>query len=54
VITKTVYRVTRWTTYLGSSAILLQAGGCSPTLEWIQTGLLGGIAGGLYVLVRNV
>jgi hypothetical protein len=39
---------------LASGAVVLQATGCDTTLQFLQTGLLGGITGLLYYLSRNV
>ncbi len=47
-------RVWRWLALLASGAVVLQAGGCDLTLQFIQTGLLGAIAGITYFLARNV
>ena len=47
-------RYARWLMLIGSGAVLLQATGCQFAMEALQTGLLGGIAGGLYYLARNV
>ena len=51
---RTWNRVFRWLMVLASGGIVLQAGGCDTTLQFLQTGLLGGIAGMLYFLSRNV
>lgn len=48
-------RVVRWLTLIGSGAFLLQAApSCDLTLQFLQTGLLAGIAGGMYFLAKNV
>ena len=47
-------RVWRWLALLSSGGVALQLTGCDPTLQFIQTGLLGGIAGLLFHLARNV
>jgi hypothetical protein len=47
-------RAYRWLTLVGTSAFLFQGASCDLTLQAIQTALLGGIAGGLYYLARNV
>jgi len=47
-------RVLRCLMMLASGGIVLQAGGCDTTLQFVQTGLLGGIAGLLYYLSRSV
>ena len=47
-------RVWRWLALLSSGGVVLQATGCDTTLQFIQTGLLGAIAGITYFLARNV
>ena len=51
---RTWNRFFRWVMLLASGAVVLQAGGCDTTLQFLQTGLLGGITGLLYYLSRNV
>jgi hypothetical protein len=51
---RTWNRVFRWLILLASGGIVLQAGGCDTTLQFLQTGLLGGITGMLYFLSRIV
>jgi len=51
---RTWNRVFRCLMLLASGGIVLQATGCDTTLQVLQTGLLGGIAGMVYFLSRNV
>ena len=50
----TLNRCSRWLMLMGSGAVLLQATGCELTMEVLQTGFLGTIAGTILYLARNV
>ncbi len=47
-------RLLRLVALIGSGAVMLQAASCDLTLQFLQTALLGGIAGGMYFLAKNV
>jgi len=47
-------RFLRWMLLIGTGSFLFQAASCDLVLQSIQTGLLGGIAGLLFFLSRNV
>ena len=49
-------RPLRWLMLIATGCMLFQAttAQCDLTLQALQTALLGGIAGGLYYLARNV
>lgn len=46
-------RMLRWSALFAAGAMMFQAS-CDLNLQYLQTALLGGIAGGLYFLARNV
>ncbi len=48
-------RILRWVMLLGTGSFVLQTtSSCDQTLQVLQTGLLGGIAAGMYYLAVNV
>jgi hypothetical protein len=49
-------RPLRWLTLIATGCMMFQVNPtqCDLTLQLLQTGLLGGIAGGMYFLARNV
>lgn len=54
-MTARIYRGIRWLGFIASGLIVLQVpASCDPTLQFIQTGLLGGITGLLVYLARNI
>lgn len=44
----------RWAMLVASGAVVFQTTGCSPVLEFLQTGFLAFIAGVTFFLARNV
>lgn len=48
-------RPLRWVMLIASGCMLFQSTSqCDLQLQFIQTGLLAGIAGGMYYLARNI
>lgn len=47
-------RIAKWMMLIGTGSVMFQAASCDLAAQWLQTGFLGGIAGLLYYLARNV
>ena len=47
-------RLLRWVMLIATGSMMLQIPSCELTLQAISTALLGGIAGGMYYLAKNV